>query len=417
MRIAMISEHGDPLSPIGGQQSGGQNVYVYELSRMLSKKGISVDVFSRWDNRKSSQMVRYAERAKVIRLKAGPRNFMPKENYGKYMPEFVEHFLEYARTKKVKYDLIHTHYYFSGWVGMQLRNILHIPQVHTYHSLLVNKNTFFAEDNAISKERFSIEGKIAQIVERIIANSPQEKLNLMKYGKEIDDNKIAIIPAGVNLQRFSSIAKCKARARLGIPEGAKVILFAGRMEKNKGAEVLVKAINSIKKKSPATFKNLKVYMFSGDPRKKFKKEKTENQLRSKIQGLIKKHGLSETIELRQGIDQEKLHFYYCAADLVAVPSYYESFCLVAVEAMASGAPVVASDVGGMKWTIEDGITGFKAEPGNHKDFANKMIRILKDNDLQKRLSENASIHAENNFSWSGIADKTISIYKELIKKE
>lgn len=133
--IAMISEHNDPLTPLGGQQAGGQCVYVYELSKALSNLGIKVDVFTRWENRKADQQIRFAKRAKVIRLKAGPRQFISKDKFGPLMPEFVEHFLEYMRMSKTKYGIIHSNYYYSGWAGLQLKNILKIPAVITFHSL------------------------------------------------------------------------------------------------------------------------------------------------------------------------------------------------------------------------------------------------------------------------------------------
>lgn len=413
LRVAMISEHGDPLAPLGGQQSGGQNIFVFELARSLSKQGVRVDVFTRWDNRKASQIVRFAKYAKVVRLKAGPRHFIPKDKFGKIMPEFVEHLLEYTRLKKTKYDLVHTHYYFSGWAGMQIKNIFKIPQIHTYHSLGLTKAK--VEKDASFSDRKKIEKKILDISDRIIATTGQEKKTLLSLGK-YSKEKVSVIPAGVNLHRFTPKNKMAIRKKLGLSEKKKIIVYAGRMEKNKGGDILVQAIDQIKKHYPKVFSEIEVYMFSGDPRKIQKREKEEQTLRRRIRQLISDSNLGETIKLHNGITQEKLHYYLTAADLVVVPSFYESFGLIAIEAMASGTPVVVSNVGGLKATVKDGVTGFHAQVGKPSDFAKKMVKVLKNDKLAKRLSQNAIDRVHKNYDWDRIASETLDVYKEVVKK-
>lgn len=412
-RIAMISEHGDPLAPLGGQQSGGQNVYVYELARALSKLGVCVDVYTRWDNRKSDPVVRFAERAKVIRLKAGPRQFVSKDKFGPLMPEFVEKFLEYTRTSKIKYDLIHSHYYFSGWAGLQLKNILKIPLVETYHSLGLLKKRAMGERDTSPTERTAIEKLVMEKADKIISTSPQEKISMIaEYAPK--KNNIVVVPCGVNLLRFKPIDKAKSRKKLGIPLNKKVIVFASKMERRKGALTVVAVANEIKKRWPAIYENLQIYMFSGDPRKARGGEKQEENFRHVLKNEIKKSGVSDKIILAHGIDQEKLHDYYCAANVVLMPSYYEPFGMVAIEAMASGTPVVASNVGGLKWVVEDGITGFRAEPKAADKFAKHVATILLDPALEKRLGANGIVKMRQNFSWATVAEKALDIYKELI---
>jgi D-inositol-3-phosphate glycosyltransferase len=163
-------------------------------------------------------------------------------------------------------------------------------------------------------------------------------------------------------------------------------------------------------------KNLEVLIFSGDPRKILKKERTESGLRQQLKNSVKRFGLEQCVKLHNGLDQDKLHRYFGAADIVVVPSFYESFGMVAVEAMATGTPVVASNVGGLQWTIEDGITGFHAKAGNPRDFARQILKIINDKQLEERLAENAKIHVQNNFSWALAAERTAHIYKTLLEK-
>lgn len=415
-RVAMISEHGDPLAPLGGQQSGGQNVYVYELAKALSNLGIKVDVFTRWDNRQSANIVRFAKRAKVIRLKAGPRHFISKDKFGPLMPEFVEHFLEYLRSNKIKYNLIHSNYYYSGWVGIQLKNILKIPLVHTYHSLGLLKKQALGEKDTSPDERIKIETLILNNADKIVSTSPQEKISMIEeYQAKVAN--IVVIPAGVNIRRFTPLNKNLARKKLKLPADKFIVVFAGKMERRKGGITLIKAVNNIKNRWPKIYRNLLVFMFSGDPRTQRTKEKQEKIAKHDLKNTVEQYKLKDAIKLLPGITQEKLHYYYGAANVVVMPSYYEPFGMVAVEAMATGTPVVASNVGGLKWIIEDNITGFHAEVKNPVSFARQIVKILSKPSLADRLCKNSIIRSRNNFSWVKIAQKILKVYKNLINHD
>ncbi len=416
LTIAMISEHNDPLTPLGGQQAGGQCVYVYELSKALSKLGVKVDVFTRWESRKMEQIVRFAKRAKVIRLKAGPRHFIIKDHFGPLMPEFVEKFLEFAREKKTHYNLIHSNYYFSGWAGLQLKNILKAPMVITFHSLGLIKKKALGERDPSPSERTKIEKQVMDEANKIISTSPQEKKDMLSVYKT-DENKIIVIPPGVNLKIFKPMETSTAKKKLNIPQKKKVVVFAGKMERRKGSLTLVAAIQEIKKHWPKIYKDLEVLMLSGDPRKGLKKEKRETADRHNLQEAIHEMSVEDKVKLMPGVEQDVLHDYYGAADVVVMPSYYEPFGMVAIEAMATGTPVVASNVGGLKWSVREGVTGFHAEPKDEKDFAKKIVKILKDPELAERLGKNAIIRARKNFSWPLVTKKVLKAYKNLIFEE
>lgn len=415
LRVAMISEHNDPLTPLGGQQAGGQCVYVYELSKALSALGIKVDVFSRWESRKAVQQVRFARRAKVIRLKAGPRQFISKDKYGPLMPEFVERFLEYMRMSKVKYNLIHSNYYYSGWAGLQLKNILKIPAVITFHSLGLIKKQALGEKDTSPDERIKVEKQVINEIDKIISTSPQEKQDLINLYRA-NSRKIIVVPPGVNLRRFSPLETDKAREKLDIPQRKKIIVFAGKMERRKGGLTLVEAVKVIKKKWPKIYQDLEVLMFSGDPRKGRAREERELDERHKIKAAIEKMKVGDKIKLMPGLEQDLLHFFYAAADVVVMPSYYEPFGMVAIEAMATGTPVVASNIGGLKWSIQEGKTGYHAEAKNAQDFAEKIVKILRNPVLANRLGKNGIIHVRRNFSWHNIAKNIYKIYQGMIER-
>ncbi len=413
LTVAMISEHGDPLAPLGGQQAGGQNVYVYELARSLSRIGIKVDVFTRWENRKAAAQVRFATRAKVVRLKAGPRHFISKDKFGPLMPEFVERFLEYSRETKTKYHLIHTNYYFSGWAGVRLQNILQIPLLATFHSLGKMKQSALRDGDSSPEDRLRIEQEIFQRANRIIATSPQEKeFMVAEYGATA--KKIVVIPPGVNLRRFSPIKREIARKKLHIDPAKHVVMFAGKMEPRKGALTLVQAIALLRDSRPDIFSDLEVFLFSGDPRQKLRKESKETGFRHMVRDEIAAKGLTKTIKFLPGVAQDALHYYYAAANVVVMPSYYEPFGMVAIEAMATGTPVVASNVGGLRWTVEDGVTGFHAKAKEPSEFAQRIITVLDDVALQNSLSKHAALMVRKRFGWDSIAAKVAQTYQSLV---
>lgn len=416
MRIAMISEHGDPLAILGGQQSGGQNVYVYELARFLSKLGHKVDVFTRYDDPKKPQIEKFADHAKVIRIKAGPVRFLSKDKFGPIMPKFVREVEKYRDSKKIKYDLIHAHYYFSGWAGVQLKKIFNVPLVVTFHSLGLVKRKALGRQDESPKERTMIEKMVMEEAEKIIAVSPDEKKNMIsEYGAE--KSKILVIPPGVNLERFRPLQTEEARKRLGLENDLKIIVFAGKMEKRKGGITLIKAIKVIKQDFPKLYQKLRVFMFSGDPRKKRAKASKENKTHDILSEQIEKSQVGERISYLAGVNQDELRFYYGAANVVVMPSFYEPFGMVATESMATVTPVVASNVGGLKWSIVEGKTGYHAEPKDARDFAKKIVKVLKDDELCEILGRNAFLRVRNNFNWFWISRTFVGLYESLIKQK
>jgi D-inositol-3-phosphate glycosyltransferase len=415
IRIAMISTTSDPLAPVGGRQAGGASIYIYELARMLSRNNIHVDVYTRWDNRGAAQIVRFAKRARLIRIKAGPRHFIPQESLESYTPEFLEHFLAFMRENKLKYNLVHSHQYMSGRIGVQLKEILKIPLVHTFHSLGKVKEQAKISHN-IPFERFEIEKMIMTKADAMVATSPYEKVNAIKAYSVIGEN-IYVIPTGFNLKRFSHLDKSLVRKRLNINPNEHVIVFAARMDENKGGLTLLKTVKWLKTYHKKIYDDLMVFMFTGDPRKTRKKDNLESGFKKKLVKGIADFEIGDHVKLHSAIEQNELHRYYGAADIVIMPSYYEGLPLVSIEAMATGTPVVASKVGGLQWAVQEGITGLHAKAGNEKDFGQKVVYLLKHPKVIQRMAENSYIMARQSYSWDIITEKMIGIYNNLTRKE
>ena len=253
----MFSIHSDPLAKIGSHEAGGQNIYVYELSRWLAKRNWQVDVFCRRTHKKKKRIQKIGRKINVIYLKAGEEKYFPKGEIWDHFVEFFTNFLSYKQKNKIQYDIIHGHYWDGGWVAMHAGDILNTPFIHTFHSLgYVRYNTLkkFQDlpSNNEQKEferRFNLEKRIIRKANKIIAESPYEEDNLVSY-YNTPNKKISINPAGVDIKKFNPKDKTKAREHLQIDKNRRVILYVGRIEWRKGIGTLIVAMSNIIKKYP-----------------------------------------------------------------------------------------------------------------------------------------------------------------------
>jgi len=417
-RIVMISVHSDPLAKIGSLEAGGQNIYVGALSKELGHRGIGVDIFTRLDSKRKKKIINYSKNVRVIRLHAGPRRFIPKELLAEHLPEFISKFLYFKKENKLNYDLVHGHYWEGGWVAIQIKRILKIPMVQTFHSLgYIRYHTLkkFGEEKPNSKEfnkRIKIEKEIMEVVNKIIATSPYEKEDIIKYYK-INPEKIKIIPCGVDLKKIKPVNFIEARKKINYPKEKKLILYVGRIEWRKGISTLIRALAEIIKLKPELKENLRLIVIGNI--KSQKDQKADKGEVRRLKDLSRSLNIRELIDFLGLIPQELLRFYYSAADVCVIPSYYEPFGLVALEAMSAKTPVIASSIGGLKYTIEEGKTGLLFPPRHPKILAKKIIKIFNQPDLKEKLIKNAYTQVKEKFSWSIIVQHIIELYKSIIK--
>ncbi len=410
MRICMLSVHTCPLAVLGGKETGGMNVYVRELSKELGRRGFDVDVFTRsQDHGVPRVMHDLGPRVEVIHVPAGPEVPYDKNKVYDYLPEFVAGVKEYADQHGHRYDIIHSHYWLSGVVAKELRAAWGgTPIVQMFHTLGELKNQV-AETPAQreSERRIRTEGEIMRYVERIVAASPLEKLQMSRlYGAE--PAKITVIPPGVDLNMFHPIPQDEAKSWIGILCEHQNILFVGRIEPLKGVETLLRAVAYMVQQDPTWAQRICVSIIGGDA--SIPIEQMQGEM-ARLHALREELGLTNLVTFRGKQAQNMLPYYYAASDVVVMPSHYESFGMVALEAMACGTPVIASRVGGLPYNVLDGITGILVPERDPEALAQEIMRLLTDDSLRRRLGEGAAQVARY-YSWEKIAGQIIDVYRQ-----
>jgi D-inositol-3-phosphate glycosyltransferase len=404
--IALISVHGDPAIEIGKEEAGGQNVYVRHVGEALARLGWQVDIFTRQVSTEQDKIVQLRENCRTIRLTAGPVEFVPRDNLWEYMPEFLDNFLEFQRRNRITYQLAHSNYWHSSWIGMQLNKIQGTRQIHTYHSLGAVKYNTIENIPMIASQRLAVEKEVLERAQRIVATSPQEKEHMRSLVSP--QSNIEIIPCGTDIRRFGAIDRQAARLELGITPDTKLVFYVGRFDQRKGIETLVRAVNQSQLRG---HHNLKLIIGGGST-----PGNSDGMERDRIENIIKELGMSEFTNLTGRLSQEILPTYYAAADVCVVPSHYEPFGLVAIEAMASYTPVVASDVGGLQFTVVPEVTGLLAPPKDVAAFAAAIDRILLNPQWRDELGKAGRKSVESKFSWDGVATQLSKLYSEILQQ-
>lgn len=410
-RIAMLSVHTCPMAALGGKETGGMNVYVRELSRELGAKGFIVDIYTRSQDPQRERVRTLWPNVRVIHLPAGPERPYNKNLVYNHLPQFITGLREFATAECISYDLIHSHYWLSGWVARELAREWRLPTVHMFHTLGKMKNAVArSEAEKEPSIRIQVEEELVHDSNRIVAATPLEREQLVElYGADV--NKIIVIPLGVDLALFKPIPRSEAMKAIGLelPENHRLILFVGRLDPLKGLDSLFKAMCKLTELEPTLAKNLCLTVIGGDV------DEDQANLSSELECLEKlkeEVGMKDLIAFLGSRAQDMLPYYYSSAEVCVVPSHYESFGLVALEAMACGTPVIASRVGGLQHTIEDGETGFLVPAGDPDALAEKLRLILLDHELRTRLAMRARQRAQT-YTWQSVADHILSLYEDL----
>jgi D-inositol-3-phosphate glycosyltransferase len=439
LRIAMVSVHTCPLATLGGKETGGMNVYVRDLSRELGRRGHQVDVYTRSQNPELPRISnKLGAGGRVIHLPAGPEGPYDKHRVYDHLPEFVEGALAQAAADGVHYQVLHSHYWLSGEAARRLRRHWDTPIVHMAHTLGKMKN-LVAEKRPREREterRVAVETEIAGFADALIASTPAEENQLAElYGAE--RSKIHVISPGVDIDRFHPIPAAHAKEHVGICPGRPMILFVGRIEPLKGIDTLLKAIARVVDRRPelrgSTAPSRSPQVDSTGPTVSGRSPEVllagdglcvpiiggdadrvhEHEEMARLQRLREELGIEEVVTFLGSRNQDTLQYYYSAAEMVVMPSDYESFGMVALEAMACGTPVIASDVGGLAFLVKDGRTGYRVPAGDVEALADRISHLLTDELARRRIGQRATCWAES-YAWPHIADQIETVYQDVL---
>jgi D-inositol-3-phosphate glycosyltransferase len=396
-RIAMVSVHTSPLATPGVGDAGGLNVYVAEVARRLGERGIEVDVFTRAED-EGPDVVEVNEHTRVIQVPAGPRAPVAKEELPALLPAFTN---ELGR-RLAGYELLHSHYWLSGMVGLELASRHHLPLVHTMHTMARVKNIALGRGQTREPDvRDRGEAAIVAGADVLTANTGDESEELQQhYGAQPE--QLAVVPPGVDLHTFHPCDQPKSRAQHGVRQDDRVILFVGRIQPLKAPDVLIRAVAELVARQPERRDRLRLIIIGSA-------SGPQSQWALGLAPLAESLGVADLVELRPHSPRVELFRWYCVADVVGVPSHNESFGLVALEAQACGRPVVATDVGGLRHAVRDGQTGLLVRGHEPADWADALAAVLDEPGTRLRLGANAAGHASR-FSWDNTAAATLAAY-------
>lgn len=401
MKIAFISYWSCPLEKIGVLAAGGMNIYIRELSNYLGKSGHKVDIYTRTHPHRDESIFFLHKNVRIIHLSQSSRDlYKDSRNFGRKLIRLMQ-------KEKRNYDIVHAHYYYSGLIGLVLRKKLSIPMLITFHTLeLVKKQYTSTQDS----RRIQIEKDIADQTDAIISSTEIERKDLINF-YHAPKNKIYVVSPGVDHHLFRRLDKKISRARLNILQDKNIILFVGRIDPVKDLSLLIRAIAGLVRKKPSFTKRYELLIIGGDLKSS---RFWVNREVKKIRKLISDLDLSCCVKFLGARPHHLLPYYYCGSDVIVVPSVYESFGLVALEAMACGCAILASRVGGLKYLIADKVNGRLFKSGDEHDLAGKLLELLQHLRQRKRLGLKA-IYSSQNYCWSKQSQKMLAVYNKFIR--
>jgi D-inositol-3-phosphate glycosyltransferase len=404
--IAFISDHASPLADLGGVDTGGQNVYVGQLCRFLANQGYRIDLYTRWENPAQPQVVNWLPNVRVIHVKAGLVDIRPKEELLPLMDEFRENMLAFIRQEKLNYELIHAHFFMSALVAAQIKQLLGVPYTVTFHALGHIRQIHQGSNDKFPPERIAIEKDVARQADRIIAECPQDRDDLIRY-YDVPADKITIIPCGYSEDEFYPVEKKEARKKLNLHPDEAVLLQLGRMVPRKGVDNVVKAVGKLK----TSGKKVKLVIVGGECDEP---DPARNPELARLQNIAAANGVLDDVHFAGRKGRNELKYYYSAADLFITTPWYEPFGITPLEAMACGTPVIGANVGGIKYSVINGETGALVPPEDPEQLASKVNELLADRDNLQRLGQNALQRVRLYFTWANVAEKVDALYKNIL---
>ncbi|MBP0590289.1 glycosyltransferase family 1 protein [Paraburkholderia sp. LEh10] len=402
MKIAMVSEHASPLALAGGVDSGGQNIYVANVARYLQRSGHDVDVFTRRD-RALLPAISNMEGVRVIHVPAGPPLQLPKEQLLPYMGEFADFLIGFCRRQRTPYHVMHANFFMSGLAGLKVRRALGIPLVTTFHALGRVRRIHQGSDDGFPDERFAIEDELVRHSDAIIAECPQDEADLIDLYHAGPD-RIEIIPCGFDADELHPMSRDEARKALGWPRKQFIVLQLGRIVQRKGIDNVIRGVGVLKTQHGI---DAQLFIVGGN-------SDTPNEIATpeiaRLRGIARQAGVEQTTTFVGRRGREQLRRFYSAANVFVTTPWYEPFGITPVEAMACGTPVIGADVGGIRYSVKEGETGWLVPPRDPAALAVRLATLQRDPALARRMGEAGLARARAEFTWRGVAKSLEAVY-------
>ena len=396
--------HTSPLDQPGAGDAGGMNIYVVESAERMAAMGVSVDIFTRRHNPDLPDVVEISSGVRVRHLNIGACS-ATKEELPALIPNLSEAFSKVLESEK--YDVLHSHYWISGKVAMPVAKKFGIPLAHTMHTMARVKNMNLAEgERPEPMIRVQGETQVVAAADALIANTDAEAASLVSLYEACPDN-VSVVSPGVDLYTFTAGSGRKAaREAIGLPQDAHILAFVGRIQPHKGPEVLIRAVAEMLNHSPHLRPKLITIIMGGASGGGLGEVE-------RLKDLVSWLNISDVVRFENPVPRAQIPQWYRAADLVCVPSYSESFGLVALEAQACGTPVVATAVGGLRTAVADGISGVLVDGHDPRAWSSVLARLIQEPQRRVLLSMGAIEHASH-FGWDATARGTLDIYDRII---
>lgn len=409
LSVALISEHASPLATLGGKDSGGQNVYVAEVARNLARQGFLVDVFTRRDDAILPEIVDWLPGVRVIHVTAGPAECVEKESLLSFMDEFTDSMTGFIQEQSIAYDIVHANFFMSALVAANIKKQLGIPYVVTFHALGLVRRVYQKEADSFPVERLEIERVIAQDADYIIAECPQDKKDLIYY-YDAPPERITIIPCGFCSKEFHPINQSDARQQLGLPQDEAILLQLGRMVPRKGVDNVIQALPFVQN----TSKKVRLVIVGGEG--DLACEELTPEI-GRLQRIAAEQGVTAQVTFAGRRQREMLKYYYSAADIFISTPWYEPFGITPLEAMACGTPVIGSNVGGIKYSVADGETGYLVPPKDPIALAQKIQLLLNDEHNMQQMKQAAIKRVNTYFTWGKVTAAIGKLYSDVIHQQ
>jgi phosphoheptose isomerase len=406
-RIALISEHASPLAILGGVDGGGQNVYVGEIAKNLAALGYEVDIFTRRDSQLLPEQAEWVQGVRLIHVPAGPPEYVRKEDLLPLMAEFTAYILRFCQDDRQAYDLLHANFWLSGLVAAEVKRALGIPFVITFHALGRVRRFHQGQADQFPDQRFAIEDRIVAEADHMIAECPEEAEDLVRF-YQADPARITIIPGGFDPSQFWPIGKALARVALNLNPEERVVLQLGRMVPRKGVDTVIRGFAHLLHHHAVSARLLVVGGESESP------DPTTSPEIGRLRAIAAAAGVTDNVTFVGRREREVLKWYYSAADIFVTTPWYEPFGITPVEAMACGTPVIGSNVGGIKFTVQDGETGYLIPPNNQEAIADRLASLYRHPSHLNDLRQQAIQRANALFTWQKVTAAIAGLYEQVL---